>query len=125
MSMSVLGVLLDSCSVPHYIFKAAIQEDTLLVPMENLKGVQSLILRNRELPYDILVVKYEGNYTALQMLCTHNDVALSFTGNKLICNGHGSEFDLQGKVLRDPAARQLTSYRTSVERDNLVIHLKG
>ncbi len=34
-SMSVMGVLLDSRSVSQQIFKPAIQEDTLVVAMEN------------------------------------------------------------------------------------------
>jgi len=121
--MSAFGILLQSCASSQHIFKGSIHQKILSIPLEKFNTERSLIVRNADLEFDILVMKKEEGFGAVQMRCTHNDVALSFSGKKLICNAHGSEFDLQGNVLREPAAKSLTTYRTTIDGQQLSIHL--
>ncbi len=123
LSLSVLGVVLDACSTSQMIVRPALERNTFSIPLTQFETTPSVILRHKELPFDILVVKHGQQFSALQMRCTHNDVALSFSGKKLICSAHGSEFDLQGKVTKEPANAPLTMYTTSILNQQIIIHL--
>jgi len=121
--MSALGILLESCATPQHILKPAIENNSINIGLNNFQTNNSYIIRNKKLPFDILVVKNDMEYTALQMRCTHNDVALNFSGKKIVCTAHGSEFDLKGNVTKEPAATSLTRYKTSINEQQLIIHL--
>lgn len=120
---SQLGVLMSSCGTAQSLAQASIENNTLVVTKEKFATSNTVLVRNRQLPFDILLVKNNEQYSALQMRCTHNDVALSFTGKKLVCNAHGSEFDLEGKVTKEPAEKTLTHYKISENANSILIHL--
>lgn len=74
---------------------------------------------------DIAVQKKdEATYTALLLECTHQENGLTPTGNGYHCNLHGSEFDRDGKVRKGPAELPLEKFTTTIDNDNLLIHLK-
>ncbi|MBK7762855.1 MAG: Rieske (2Fe-2S) protein [Bacteroidetes bacterium] len=123
LSFSTLGILIESCGTTKRVSNLVYEANKFTLPLSDFIDRQTIVIRHRSLPYEILVVKQEKKFTALQMRCTHNDVALNFTGQKLVCNAHGSEFDLEGKVRKEPAAINLTQYATSSDTHNLYIHL--
>ncbi len=82
----------------------------------------SLIVRNGQLEFDILVVKSGNNYNAVQMKCTHQDNPLTVNSNGLFCAAHGSTFDLQGNVTKEPALRALKKYKTELKESSIVIN---
>lgn len=122
--MSAFGILLESCVTSQNVTKSTLKNNQIEVPISNFQTNNYTIIRNKNLPYDILLVKQNEEYKALQMRCTHNEVALSFTGKKLICSAHGSEFDTNGNVTKEPAQKSLSTYQTSLENQNIIIHLK-
>jgi len=65
-----------------------------------------------------------GYYTAVLMLCTHKQCELKPQGSALVCPCHGSEFSNSGKVLKEPADKDLVQYETSADENNIYIHLK-
>jgi nitrite reductase/ring-hydroxylating ferredoxin subunit len=121
--LSAMGLLLDACVSSQNLLKPALENNRFQIALDKFQSSAHYIVRHKTLPFDILVVKNKEQYTALQMRCTHNDVALNFAGKKLVCTAHGSEFDLQGKVLKEPASASLTTYRTSVQDQFLTIQL--
>ena len=121
--MSAMGILLDACVAPQHILKPSLENNRFNIALNQFQNSNYTIIRHKNLPFDILVVKNENQYTALQMRCTHNDIALNFSGKKLFCASHGSEFDLQGKVLKEPASASLTKYKTSVNEQLLTIYI--
>lgn len=85
-----------------------------------------LLIKSQKLEYNILVVKKgENNYHVLQMKCTHNLQPLSPTENKIFCNTHGAEFDLNGKVLKGPADKPLHSRIATLSENILKIDCTG
>ncbi len=62
----------------------------------------------------ILVVRRSSDrFTALSMRCTHEGCPVSPpAGGIITCPCHGSQFDLEGKVLRGPAKFPLARYAT-------------
>lgn len=123
-SVGVIGSLLESCAPSELIYKAESAGETIVVPVEKLTGKNYLIIRSPKLEYDILLVKDSENaFHALAMQCTHRQQPLVVTSTGLICNEHGSRFDMEGKVTQDPATRPLARYKTEMNQNNVLIYL--
>jgi cytochrome b6-f complex iron-sulfur subunit len=82
-----------------------------------------LVVRTKQLEYDILLVKSGEAYKALYLRCTHEGVGLTPAANKIFCSAHGSVFDLEGKVVKEPALRPLKIYPTEIVNNQIIIHL--
>ena len=67
----------------------------------------------------------QGGYTALLVRCTHRGCQPDPVGDRFVCPCHGSEFDLEGAVLRGPAERSLPRYRVAREGEDVVVTLPG
>ncbi len=51
------------------------------------------------------------------------DNQLVSAGDGYRCNQHGSQFDKTGAVTNGPAEQPLTHYKSSIENNNLIIHI--
>jgi nitrite reductase/ring-hydroxylating ferredoxin subunit len=123
-AVSVLGSLLEGCTPSDLIFKTQRMDGIINVPLLNMEGKKYLIVREPQLEYDLLLVKdNEIGFHTLAMQCTHRQQPLVVTSTGLTCNEHGSRFDLEGKVLQDPATRPLAKFTTELRETNIVIHL--
>lgn len=74
---------------------------------------------------DVVVVHAaDGCLRAVWRTCTHGDCAVAWDGalGAVECPCHGSRFGLDGSVLRGPASRPLTAFRTLRVGDALFIH---
>jgi cytochrome b6-f complex iron-sulfur subunit len=60
-------------------------------------------------------------YSAVLMLCTHKQCEVKPTGTVLTCQCHGSEFSFAGKVLSEPADKDLVLYETSTDENYIYI----
>jgi nitrite reductase/ring-hydroxylating ferredoxin subunit len=73
----------------------------------------------------ILMANVDGRYYAVDDTCTHEDASLasgSLKGELVKCPLHGSRFNvISGKVLDDPAERDLRTYPVRVEGADLLI----
>ena len=58
---------------------------------------------------------------ALNLSCTHNGVTVMQQGNGWICPAHGSQFELNGKLVQGPARSALQKYPISVTGKTAVI----
>jgi Rieske Fe-S protein len=77
-----------------------------------------------------IAVKRTGpaTFVALSMVCTHQGSLIALTGNSFECPNHGSRFDSDGNVTRQPqqttgSATPLVRYTTSYDQasDTLTI----
>ncbi|WP_375754742.1 ubiquinol-cytochrome c reductase iron-sulfur subunit [Corallococcus exercitus] len=74
---------------------------------------------------DVVVVHAaDGCYRTVWRTCTHGDCAVAWDGalGLVECPCHGSRFGLDGSVVRGPASRPLTAFRTLRVGDALFIH---
>ncbi|HUI30853.1 MAG TPA: ubiquinol-cytochrome c reductase iron-sulfur subunit [Candidatus Acidoferrales bacterium] len=71
----------------------------------------------------VLVHLQNGSYEALSAKCTHLGCTVAFEQDKDIfyCNCHGSQFNIDGKVIKGPAALPLTQYAVSVSGDDIFV----
>lgn len=116
---------LESCSTPLPMIKSAgTKPGQVEVDASSFadKG-NMLVVRTKQLEYDILLVKTGEVYKALYLRCTHEGVGLTPAANKIFCSAHGSVFDLEGKVVKEPALRPLKTYPTEIVNNQIIIHL--
>ena len=75
----------------------------------------------------VLVRLPDGNYKALSAKCTHMGCTVQFesTGDFFLCECHGSEFNINGKVLKGPAALPLQQYFVSISGDKIYVSIKN
>jgi len=124
--LGLVGIsMLQSCGTAAPVFKATTTGNkTLQVPLSEFTAEKNMVLvRNAALENDILLVKKDGGYKALYMQCTHQDLPLTATAKKIYCNAHGSVFDFDGKVVKEPALRPLKQFTTETTKTDIIIHL--
>lgn len=75
----------------------------------------------------VLVKLHDGTYEALSAKCTHLGCTVAFEQDKetFYCNCHGSEFSIDGKVLKGPAALPLARYVVSISGDNIYVETQS
>src|SRR5689334_8250546 len=112
-ALNVIGSLLEGCKPADMIYTAENNGGKISVPVEKLAGKKYLVIRSPKLEFDMLLVKEnETTYHTLAMQCTHRQQPLVVTSTGLVCNEHGSRFDLDGNVTRDPATAPLFKFKT-------------
>ncbi len=118
------GTLLEGCAPGVMIFNAENNEGRIVIPIEKFADRKHLIVRSKHLEFDLLVVKEtESSFHTLAMQCTHRQQPLVFTSTGLFCNEHGSRFDLNGNVLRDPATKPLLKFKTELADGSVIVRV--
>jgi cytochrome b6-f complex iron-sulfur subunit len=71
----------------------------------------------------VLVRLPNGSYKALSAKCTHMGCTVDFesTGDFFLCQCHGSEFSINGRVLKGPAQLPLQQYVVNVSGDKIFV----
>ncbi len=120
-----LATQLAACSPASFtIYKANVINKQIVIPLSLFTRSSLQIVRPKNMFYDIAVQKMGDNsYSALLLLCTHQQTQLTVTGNGYNCPLHGSNFDKTGNVLKGPAEQPLQQFDTSVYNDNLIIQI--
>lgn len=75
----------------------------------------------------VLVVRTSptSNVSAVNPTCTHAGCAVNWAAKsqKFVCPCHGSEFGIDGKVLKGPASKPLKTYKAKIEGDSVLVSL--
>lgn len=117
---------LNACSPASKVLKVPVTGNNVQVPLNSFATQSLLIVRPSGWYYDIAVRKTaDNNYEALLLQCTHQQNQLAVNPNGYKCNLHGSQFDENGKVLKGPAELPLKRFNTTLNPDQLIIHLKN
>ena len=120
----IASALTGCASLPIYV--GVKEQDKIKIPFSSFKESKILIVRNNKMEFDILLVKNsESNVSALLMKCTHQDNALTANTSGLFCSAHGSTFDLQGKVTKEPALTPLKKFKTEINNQIITVLLKS
>lgn len=116
---------LTSCSsLP--IYKTNLSQKTVQVPLTKFAESTLVIVRDMQVAYDILLVKKSATeYSAVYMKCSHQENPVTATKSGLFCSAHGSTFDLDGNVTKEPALSPLKKFKTTLQDDQLIIDLNS
>jgi Rieske Fe-S protein len=117
---------LTACSPSTAVIQLPVSENTVRLPMSTFVKDPLAVVRPQGWLYDIAVRKTaEGPYEALLLECTHQRNQLLVTPSGFKCTLHGSQFNLDGQVVKGPAEFALKKFSTHQEQDFLVIQLKS
>ncbi|MEM5805260.1 MAG: non-heme iron oxygenase ferredoxin subunit [Candidatus Aenigmatarchaeota archaeon] len=76
---------------------------------------------------EIAVFKINGNFYAIDELCTHEGGPLHegyVEDTTIVCPWHGAQFDLKtGKILRPPASEDINTYKVIIKDEEVYIEL--
>ena len=116
---------LTACSPSSNVTKLPILGNTVRLPLTGFANGSLQIVQPSGWLYNIAVRKTgTDQFEALLMECTHQQNQLIANPNGFKCNLHGSQFNLEGRVVKGPADLPLKKYKTSIDQDQLVIQLK-
>lgn len=129
--MPIIAASLSSCGAIYYA-KAEKNGNQLIVKKAEFletkrnktTGRSHVFVETVELAFPICVQKIsENEYFALLMSCTHRGCELNYGGGIFTCPCHGSEFSKKGAVLEGPADKNLRSFKTEIDNENIYILL--
>ncbi|OGU58511.1 MAG: hypothetical protein A2X64_01310 [Ignavibacteria bacterium GWF2_33_9] len=65
-----------------------------------------------------------GEYIALSAACTHEGTIINYNSgqNLFVCPAHGSEFNTDGTVAKNPANKSLTKYNVTVTGNSIRVY---
>jgi len=101
---------LESCAS----VRGTLADGALTVPLSALKD-NTTVVKAKGMDNKLLLVKRtEGSYSALVLNCPHKNGPVKEDGEQLVCDRHGSRFDLEGAVLEGPSKAGLKKYPVEV-----------
>jgi cytochrome b6-f complex iron-sulfur subunit len=129
--MPIIASTLSSCGAIYYATSVK-KENSLVINKSEFKITKKdkttersyVFVETVELAFPICIQKTGGDeYSALLMSCTHRGCELNFGGGIYSCPCHGSEFSKMGEVLEGPADKNLRSFKTETDNENIYILL--
>ena len=87
-----------------------------------------LFNRNKIVSFNnnFIIVTENNTTTVFSSHCTHLGCKIDqMEGNRLVCPCHGSEYDLNGKVIKGPAYKNLKVIPSEITPDGKHIEIKG
>ena len=116
---------LEACSPAYQVIKTEIIHDTVQIGLALFAQSNLQFVRPKGWYYDIAVQKKENAYEAMLLQCTHQRNQLIPAANGFFCTLHGSQFDRDGNPKKGPAENPLKKFFTTIDQNNLIIHLKA
>jgi nitrite reductase/ring-hydroxylating ferredoxin subunit len=117
---------LTACGPSAKVLHLPITQNSVRLPITAFATETMQIVRPAGWDYDIAVCKTgTDHYEALLLECTHQQNQLIVNPNGFKCNLHGSQFNLNGQVIKGPAEIALKKLSTSLDQDQLVIQLNS
>lgn len=81
-----------------------------------------VLVKTGDMDFPICLYKTDKDtYSASLLHCTHRGCELNVGGGIYTCPCHGSEFSVTGKVLEGPAIRDLKTFKTETDDENIYI----
>jgi nitrite reductase/ring-hydroxylating ferredoxin subunit len=115
---------LNSCAPALPTFKTKISGQSINVPISFFETSNLAIVRDNQAEFDILLVKKnEELFEAIYMKCSHRENPLTATETGLYCSAHGSVFDLDGNVKKEPATAPLQKFPVDFDRTQGLISI--
>ncbi|MBP6333830.1 MAG: Rieske 2Fe-2S domain-containing protein [Bacteroidia bacterium] len=116
----------ESCSTPSTAMKVAATNGQLTLPLSAFADQKTLVVREANMKNDILLVRKSAEEVqAFLMKCTHKGGSLRKSNDILICNLHGSNFNLEGNVIKEPAKNSLHQFPVRIDGQNLFVTINA
>ena len=125
----ILATTLQSCGAIYY---ASVTKSTnrLIVKKSEFWQIKKdkkvnrafVLVKTATMDFPICLYRMDKDaYSASLLHCTHRGCELNVGGGIYTCPCHGSEFSITGKVLEGPADRDLKTFKTETDNENIYI----
>lgn len=102
----------------------AVKEGLLEVPLETLGNTGSAVVKAEGLSNKLFIARRaDGTYSAVELNCPHKNGPVKEKDGHLVCEWHGSTFELDGKVTKGPSKSDLKRYPVQVEGRSLRVQV--
>ncbi len=91
---------------------------TVTIDLDKLSNNSVYLIKNRQ----IAAIKIDRNIKVLSIKCTHLGCTLNVADDIFKCPCHGSEFELDGEVIKGPASKNLKEIDFKVEKNKIVVY---
>lgn len=120
--VTTAAALTGCVAIPRYHPPEGEPPWPLRVPLSAIDPEQGFVVVDHGTAFPLLVFQSSDDvFTAVELVCTHRGCALHARRKRLSCPCHGSEFRLDGSVVRGPADRPLLAHTVTRDGDVLVI----
>jgi len=88
--------------------------------LREVHGWAILKIKDRQI---LFVRDSENTIKALNPICTHKQCTVEYSREKgrIVCPCHGSEYALDGRVLKEPSTEPLGIYESELRQDGLIV----
>ncbi|WP_303701617.1 ubiquinol-cytochrome c reductase iron-sulfur subunit [Flexistipes sinusarabici] len=94
-------------------------KNNVIIDLDNLSNNSVYLIKNKQ----IAAIRMDNNINVLSIKCTHLGCTLNVAGDIFKCPCHGSEFKLNGEVIKGPASRDLKEIDFKIENNKIIIYL--
>ncbi len=120
--VSALSTALTACGGLRYARSTIVGTQLIVARTELAAGAVLVDGPEGELPIHVRPLDAD-RYRALSTRCMHRGCQVDPINDQYVCPCHGSTYATDGAVLTGPTELPLVEYRTTVERDRLLVHL--
>lgn len=116
------SIIILLCSILIYkILKVNIfrHKKQIIVKINDLPTDGGIVLSQQR----AAIVKLNKDIMVYSLACPHLGCTISLTETLFKCPCHGSEFNLNGKVIKGPANRNLNTLPYKIEGDIVIIYI--
>ena len=119
-----LSALLEGCAVSTQALHVTSTNNTVVLPLAsipdlNLPNGYAKVYVDQYANPIILFTRDDGNVSAVLSTCSHSGCEVKKLRTKFECPCHGSEFDLQGIVMKGPGSEPLDTFEVRRFADRL------
>jgi cytochrome b6-f complex iron-sulfur subunit len=126
-----ISTLLQSCKTAYYIPNILTSNRLIVKKVDFIEQKKSdtidhkwVLVKTDRFEEPIYLLKISDNeYSAVLLHCMHKGCEVNPADEFLVCPCHGSEYTATGKVIHGPAEQDLQRFITSIEGDNIYIHI--
>lgn len=128
--LAPVSVLFDGCAPSAHTIHAPVKGNKVIVPRTGfpdlLQPYNYVRVYVDQYTNPILIfVRDDGEIRAILSTCSHSGCEVKKLPTKFECPCHGSEYDLQGSVMKGPAPAPLDTFVVHSFADRIEVTLEG
>lgn len=98
--------------------KAVRQKNRITVKLDTVPIGGGILLREER----VAVIRQHNTIAVYSLICPHLGCTINLTEKLFKCPCHGSEFDLNGNVIKGPANKNLSVLSHEIKGENIIIY---
>ena len=98
--------------------KAVRQKNHITVKLDTVPVGGGVVLREER----VALIRQDNTIALYSLICPHLGCTINLTEKLFKCPCHGSEFDLNGNVIRGPANKNLNTLTYEIRGENIIIY---